>query len=128
MKNHQTTPFQKQHGMTVLGALLLLIVIGFAVLIVMRIVPIYIDYFSIRSSLEGIRNEPGVQQRSPADIQKAIDRRFNISYVTILKAKDIKVVKKGGTLTLVLDYEDRRPLLYNLDVVGSFNEEIQIYP
>ena len=128
MKNHQAILRHRQHGMTVLGAILLLIVIGFAVLITMRIVPIYIDYFSIRSSLDGIRNEPGVQQRSPSDIQAAIDRRFNISYVKVLRARDINVVKKGGVVKLILDYEDRRPLIYNLDIVASFNEEIQVYP
>ena len=117
-----------QRGITVLGAIMLLIFIGFMAVIVMRIVPIYIDYFSIKTTLSGLKSEPGIQQRSAVDIRRAIDRRFNISYVTILKGKDIKVIKKGGVMSLELKYEDRRPLVANLDVVANFNELIQIYP
>ena len=118
----------RQRGITVLAAILLLIVIGFVAVLVMRVLPIYIDYFSARSTLEGLRSELGIQERSPVDITKSIDRRFNISYIEHIQARDIKIIKKGGSLSLLLKYEDRRPLVGNMDVIAKFNETIQLYP
>ena len=118
----------KQRGITILAAILLLIIIGFVAVLIMRVLPIYIDYFSTRSTLEGLKGEPGIQERSPIDITKSIDRRFNISYIEHIQARDIKIIKKGGVLSLLLKYEDRRPLIANMDVVASFNETIQLYP
>lgn len=123
MKNNRLTP-RRQRGMTAIGFVLVLIVIAFSALITMKVLPIYLDFFSIRSTLEGLASEPGVRERSPADITQAIDRRFDVSYVTVIQAKDIKVQKKGGVISLILKYEDRRPLLSNLDVVASFDEVI----
>lgn len=123
MKNNRLTP-RRERGMTAMGFVLVLIVIGFSALIAMKVLPIYLDYFSIRSTLEGLASEPGVRERSPADITKAIERRFDVSFVTVIKAKDVKIQKKGGAISLILQYEDRRPLLSNLDVVASFDEVI----
>lgn len=48
----------RQRGMTVIGMLLLIIVIAFVALIAMKVVPMYIQYFSIKSTIESIRKEP----------------------------------------------------------------------
>lgn len=38
--------------------LLLLVVIGFAALIAMKVIPMYVQYFSIKSTIESVRKEP----------------------------------------------------------------------
>lgn len=123
MKTKLNTP-SRERGMTMMGFVLVLVVIGFSALMTMKVLPIYLDYFSIRSSLEGLAGEPGARERSPADIIKAIERRFDVSFVTVIQAKDIKVQKKSGVTSLILKYEDRRPLLGNLDVIANFDEVI----
>ena len=70
--------FERQRGMTVIGMLLLIIVIAFVALIAMKVVPMYVQYFSIKSTIESIRKEPQVAQMSPMDIQNAIQKRFDI--------------------------------------------------
>ena len=55
-------------------------------------------------------------------MQRALERHFNISYIEVIKAKDVRVKKKDGRLVVELVYDDRRPLIANLDVVAKFNE------
>jgi Tfp pilus assembly major pilin PilA len=81
----------EQRGMTVIGMLLLLIVIAFAALIAMKVVPMYIEYYTIKSTIESIRKEPQLAQMSPADIHNAIQKRFDIGYVERLNARDLKI-------------------------------------
>ena len=44
----------RQRGMTVIGMLLLIIVIAFIALIGMKVVPMYIQYYSIKSTVESL--------------------------------------------------------------------------
>ena len=113
-----------QRGMTVIAVLMILVIIGFTALIVMRIVPIYINYFSVWSTLEGLKKEPEIEKMSVFDIQQRIQRRFDISYVEIIDPKQVKIRQQGRDKIIELVYEDRRPLIGNLDVVAKFNDAI----
>ena len=122
----RTSNSDHQRGMTVIGAVILLIIIAFAVLIGMRVVPIYISYFNIREAVEGLKSESGIRQMSAAEIRNSLDKRFYIGYVEVIKARDLKVIKKGNDVILKLVYEDRRPLIGNLDIVAKFNDDIEL--
>lgn len=114
----------RQRGMTIIGVLLVLIVIAFVALIAMRIVPIYVDYFTIRQAIEGLKSESDVKSMSREDIHKSLDRRFDVSYVDVIRGRDLKIARQGQDLVLKLVYEDRRSLIGNLDVVARFDEDV----
>ena len=120
----------KQRGMTVIGMLLLLVVIGFMALIAMKVVPMYIQYYTIKSTIESIRKEPQLAQMSPTDIHSAIQKRFDIGYVDKLNARDLKIrndaESRGRVLELV--YEDERELFYGLYVLLKVDETIPLTP
>lgn len=120
----------KQRGMTVIGMLLLLIVIAFAALIAMKVVPMYIEYYTIKSTIESIRKEPQLAQMSPTDIHNAIQRRFDIGYVERLKARDLKIrndaESRGRVLELV--YDDERELFYGLYILLKVDETVPLTP
>ncbi|MEZ5601488.1 MAG: DUF4845 domain-containing protein [Candidatus Competibacteraceae bacterium] len=67
----------KQRGITVIG-MLLIIVIAFVALIAMKVVPMYIQLFTVKSTIESIRKEPQLAQMSTTDIHNAIQKRFDI--------------------------------------------------
>lgn len=118
----------RQRGMTVIGMLLVIIVIAFVALIAMKVVPMYVQYYSIKSTIESIRKEPQVAQMTPQDIQNAIQKRFDIGYVDNITARDLKIRNdpKGRVLDLV--YQDERTLFYGLSVVLKVNEAIPLNP
>ena len=53
----------RQRGMTVIGMLLLMIAIAFVALVGMKVIPMYIQYYSIKSTIESIRKEPQLAHR-----------------------------------------------------------------
>lgn len=119
---------ETQRGMTVIGMLLLLIVIAFVVLIAMKVVPMYIQYFSIKSTIESIRKEPQLAQMSTQDIQNAIQKRFDIGYVDNITARDLKIRNENRGRVLDLEYQDERELFYGLSIVLKANESIPLNP
>lgn len=119
-----------QRGMTVIGMLLLLIVIAFVALIAMKVVPMYIELYTVKSTVESIRNEPQLAQMSTQDIHNAIQRRFDIGYVERIKARDLKIRNdpSGRGRVLELVYDDERELFYGLFVLLKVNETIPLTP
>jgi len=118
----------KQRGITVIGMLLLIIVIAFVALIAMKVVPMYIQLFTVKSTIESIRKEPQLTQMSTTDIHNAIQKRFDIGYVDNITARDLKIRNDGGGRVLDLVYQDERDLFYGLSVVLKVKETIPLTP
>jgi cell division protein FtsL len=118
----------RQRGMTVIGMLLVMIVVAFVALIGMKVVPMYVQYYSIKSTIESIRKEPQVAQMTPMDIQNAIQKRFDIGYVDNISARDLKIRNERSGRVLDLIYQDERSMFYGLSVVLKVNESIPLNP
>ncbi|MDQ5910941.1 MAG: hypothetical protein QG599_3038 [Pseudomonadota bacterium] len=120
---------REQRGMTVIGMLLMIVVIGFMLLIAMKVIPMYIEYYTVKSTVESIRKEPQLAQMSAPDIQKALQKRFDIGYVK-LKASDLKIrndaESRGRVIELV--YDNEQELFYKLYVVLKIDETIPLTP
>ncbi len=119
---------RQQHGITMIGALLLLIICGFIALVLMKVIPMYIQYFSIKSSIDTIRKESNIEQMSPREIQNALQKRFDIGYIDNINARDLKVsnTSKGRVINLI--YQDERAIFYGLYAVLKVDEQIPISP
>ena len=58
------TTGKRQRGISLIGGLLMLIVVCFVALMAIRIVPIYVSYFTVKSALEGLPHDPASRQMS----------------------------------------------------------------
>ncbi len=114
---------ERQRGMSIIGMLLLLVLIGMVALIAMQVIPMYVQYYSIKSTIESVRKE-SVGSMSREEIQRAIQKRFDIGYVSNVQAKDLNIRndRRGKILDLV--YQDERKLIEGLYVTLKVNESI----
>ncbi|HNW78052.1 MAG TPA: DUF4845 domain-containing protein [Candidatus Competibacteraceae bacterium] len=118
----------RQRGMSVIGLLLLLVVIGFVALIAMKVIPMYVQYFSIKSTIESVRKEPQLAQMTPQDIQAAIQKRFDIGYVENIRANQLRIRNDRNGRVIDLVYQEERPLFYGLYVLLKVNESLPLNP
>ena len=112
---------RKQGGLSLLGFLVVLAVVGFAAYVGMKLFPMYQEYYSVRSAMKGLANEPGVADMDPAKIQDLFFRRLYINYSENVKPQNVKFERTDGGWNMRVNYEVRRPLVGNLDVVGRFD-------
>ncbi|HSX63958.1 MAG TPA: DUF4845 domain-containing protein [Pseudoxanthomonas sp.] len=117
---------RKQSGMTLIGFLVVLAVVGFAAYIGMKLFPMYQEYYAVRSAMKGLASEPGIGDMDPSKIQFLLFRRLNINYVDSLKKSDVKIERMDGGWNMKISYEVRRPLVGNLDVVGVFDTQQEL--
>ena len=110
-----------QGGMTLIGFVIVLGVIGFFAYIAMRLVPMYSEYYAVKQALKGLEAEPGIANRDPAKIQDLFFRRLYISYAENVKPANVEIERIESGWEMHVVYEVRKPLVGNLDVVGKFD-------
>ncbi|RDY66491.1 DUF4845 domain-containing protein [Lysobacter soli] len=112
-----------QSGMTLIGFILVLAVVGVFVYMGMKVIPMYSEYFAVKQALKQMSQESGVSQQDPKRIKDGFFRRLYISYADNVKPANVKLERRGAGYVMTVDYEVRRPLIANFDIVGHFNAE-----
>ena len=112
-----------QRGMTLIGFLVTLAVVGLFVFMGMKVIPMYTEFHGVKQALKSIASEPDIATRSITGIRDSFDRHADTGYIASVAGKDLKIVRKGPGYVVVAEYEVRRSLIYNLDVVGRFKHE-----
>ncbi|MEO5566078.1 MAG: DUF4845 domain-containing protein [Luteimonas sp.] len=110
-----------QRGLTLVSFVIVLGVIGLFAYIGMKLVPMYSEYYAVKQALKGLQQEPGIANREPAKIQDLFFRRLYVSYSENVKPTDVTLERVDGGWLMSVDYEVRKPLIGNLDVVGKFS-------
>ena len=114
----------KQKGVTAIGWLIILGLIGFFTLLTLKMVPAYMEYYKVVSSLESLEEESGLQ--TPMDIRRLLNRRFNISYVDTIDEHDVKITASGPVYKVTAQYESREHLFGNVYVVMEFYKQVKV--
>ncbi len=117
----------RQRGITFLGLLVLILVVGTWVYAGIRLTPVYLEYMRIASTLEKVRDEynsnPGTTDFM---IRKAIERHFDIEMVNRIKPQDILIKRRGGVYDVTASYEATTPFLYNVQFLAEFEKTVEI--
>ena len=112
---------RKQGGMTLMSFVVVLAVVGFGAYIVMKLFPMYQEYYAVRSAAKSLANEPGVGDMDPSKIENLFFKRLYINYSENVKEENVKIERIDSGWNMKVNYEVRRPLVGNLDVVGKFD-------
>ena len=117
----------RQRGLAVGGWLLLIVVFGMAITMGMKLIPLYLDHNTMSGVLDGMATEDGLAGKRKADLRSMIQQRFKINNVRDFNVKDNIEIKrtKNGT-ELIMDYEVRQNLFYNVDLVTSFEKTVEL--
>lgn len=120
----------KQTGITFISLLLLLVILGFLALLVLRLAPIYLENYTIRSVLAGLKQEPGLAQQSAHKIRSMIENRLYINEVRRFDKQRspeyIRLKKKDDELKISIDYEVRQHIVGNVDALVSFANSVEL--
>ena len=123
---------KKQQGMTLIGMVLTMAVVVLAAIVVMRIVPVEIEYFSIVSSIKGLSQTPASSLTGdPATdvmvLRESLNKRLDVNNINELKEDQVKFLYDGPNKYKVkLNYQAVRPLVYNISLLFTFNDTIEV--
>ena len=110
----------KQTGITMIGILFIGILVVFAALVTMRMVPAYIEYGSIVKVLKAMSNDPDLKTMSIKEIRSSFDRRATIDNITAIKGDDLDISKDGGEVVVEAAWSAKKPIAGNVSVIMDF--------
>ena len=120
---------RRHDGITYLGMLILLIVIAFFAVVLIKVMPLYMEHFKVKSSLDSLAQESKDTQTalSPALVERHLLNRLSINDVQHVNNKDISITRDGHKLVVTVNYEARVHLFYNIDLVAQFkNDSVEL--
>jgi len=111
---------KNQRGLSLLGFIFILVLVLFFTYIGIKLVPIYLNHWSLMSEVRAVASEPGSANKAPNTLRRELQRRFNVSYVEYVEPRHIEI-ERGEELRIVVRYDVEQHLIGNIDAVIRFN-------
>jgi hypothetical protein len=112
--------------MTAIGWMIVLALIGFFVLLTLRMAPAYMEFYKVVSTLESLEEETGWSEVTPQAIRRLIERRFDISYVHSITHNQVSIKPSGGYYIVTAKYDAHEHLVGNVSVVMKFHKQVRV--
>lgn len=125
---------KNQLGMTFIGMLLTMAVVVCAVIIVLRVIPVYIHHYEVINSLKAL-SSPSQKEFSadPSENADIIRRRlmtqFDINSIDDIKPEEIYIVPDdSGNMSIRIKYQVKRHLVGNVSLLFDFdaNQKVSV--
>lgn len=112
-----------QQGMSGMSFAFIMVLVVFVVAIGLKMLPIYIEYFSVRSVLGSLQNDESL---TTDNIKSTMMRNFMINDVDNVGRQHIKIERKANKRIVTVAYEVRKPLMGNVDIVVNFSDSVEL--
>jgi hypothetical protein len=119
MRNHQ-------QGMTFIGLLCILVLLGVVVYAGIRLAPLYLNYMKIARTMESVATEVKGENPDPGAIRNLLDRHFNIEDPTGITVKDIEITRDEGGVQMHVVYDDSAPYVANVSLSVHFEKTVKV--
>src|SRR5579864_5275959 len=108
----------RQAGLTMIGFLFVALIVVVIALVGFRILPSYIEYFSVKKAVAGALDDAVDGQ--PATVRKFFERRVSAEYIDSIDWRNLEVTKQNNQIVGTIAWEKRMPLVYNISLVLDF--------
>lgn len=115
----------KQEGLTFLSLLIVLAVIGFFAYIGIKLTPVYLEHFSVTSSLQSLAEEES-QGLAVGELRSRLLKRLEINNVSHVTENDISIRSDAGSKTVTIQYEVQEPFYGNVSLLLSFEDSVTL--
>ncbi len=123
MRTHVT-----QKGITMIGFVMLLGVLGFVAFAAMKLIPVYTEYFGVVKSMKLLQSEAGIENASIEEIRNKLNVQFDLQYVDEknVPRQAVQLITQNGAHSLRIAYDRDIPFLYNVDLLVHFDKTVDL--
>ncbi|MEX1666220.1 DUF4845 domain-containing protein [Zhongshania arctica] len=118
----------KQAGIGMIPTVLILGTVIIFATVGVKLMPIYVDYWTLTRILEDVASEERDSDPTPAGVRRDISGRFLTNRVEAISLRDIKISNDKKGVVIDARYEKRTPLIFNIDAVVRFDDALYVVP
>jgi len=118
----------RQSGITLVGFIVILAVVGFFGYMAMKLVPAYAEYMGVVKSMKEVASA-GTNGKTLAELRRDLMFKMNFQYVddATIKPGDVRIVRNaGGANVLEVAYDKIIPFVYNIDFLLHFKKDVAL--
>src|ERR1700756_2810590 len=115
-----------ERGMTFIGLLCILVLVGAIGYAVVRLVPVYLNYMKLARTMESAASEFKGESAALDGVRKSLDRHWAIEDITAVDQKDIEITRDEGGLQLHVAYDDAVPYIANISLSVHFDKTVKV--
>ena len=87
----------------------------------LKLVPVYIDYFTVKKIISSMSYSEEVKTGTVAEIRRSFDRRASIDYQKSVTADDLEITKEGNETVVTAAWQQKIPLFTGYTLVVDFS-------
>lgn len=113
----------RQKGISLIGMVIVLAVLGFFAYGAMKLIPAYTEYFGVVKSMKSIADSPNAAEMTLEQIRKQLSLNFGVQYVDddTVPPNGIKLETANGARRLHITYDKEMPFMYNISLLAHFD-------
>ena len=116
---------RNQQGMTFIGLLCILGLVGLIAYAVIRLVPAYLTYMQVVKAMNAAAGEVKNESPDPAAMRRSLERHWEIEDISAVDYKDIEIVKGDNGVELHDDYNQLVPYIANVSLSVHFEKTVK---
>ncbi|HEX7605536.1 MAG TPA: DUF4845 domain-containing protein [Usitatibacter sp.] len=109
----------KPRGVSLMGLIVTLCVLGFIAVMAAKLMPAYIEYFSVKKMFSAM-DQDGTLKGTVRDIRRAFDTRNAIEDVKNVKGEDLEITKEGGETVITATWSTKVSMVSNVSACLDF--------
>jgi Domain of unknown function (DUF4845)/Prokaryotic N-terminal methylation motif len=117
---------RRQQGMTFIGLLCVLVLVGIVAYAGVRLVPVYLNYMKLVRTLESAASEYKGEGGDIGAVRKSLDRHWAIEDITGVDQKEIEITRDDSGLQLHVAYDDSVPYVANVSLSVHFDKTVKV--
>jgi Tfp pilus assembly protein PilE len=96
-----------QQGLTLVGLILVLAVVGAIAVLALKVTPTVTEYFSIKKAIASVKATGG----SIPEMRAAFNRQAEVGYIDAISGTDLDIAKNGDDAEISFAYQKTIPLV-----------------
>lgn len=109
-----------QRGFTITSQAIVAVIVVLLAILVMRIVPATIEYFSVQRIVKILAKDATTKGDSVEAIRAAFDKRATVDDVSAVAGGDLDISKEGGEVVIAFAYSKKIPLFGPVSLCFDF--------
>lgn len=115
-----------QYGASLWSVIFTLFLIGFIAFTALKLFPVYMEDFSIESSLQSLEADIGAEYRGAMSVRNAVSKRLSVNNVKVISRDDVSVTRDGQAYNVTIDYQVTVPFIGNISLLVTFNHSVAV--
>lgn len=121
---------KKQQGMTMIGVIFVLFIIGFFGLLAIRLAPVYLSHYNVVQSIDALKrvdqSATKTGETGAGNLKRRLINQLSINGVTSVTDKDIEIKSQKEAYEVRVVYDVKVKMFGNIDALIHFDNSVTV--